>query len=212
MNPQSASIKHFLDIIYDVSHEHINVENLKAVIRDKAWHELPPVLQLKERPHFQYISQYFVLTQTDGNLCLVKHYYVKDDKVKGPYIARLLQGRGFEIGWAKVNQQQARRGLQYMLEQLGGHQFRHFSLSAEKRKASSAVAALPEDEQDAGWDFIIANGERDRSNLKQLRGIHRHIKRDGSPINGWNEKLVQRAFWTAWPMMVPWLLSSADMI
>ena len=61
--------------------QHINVENLKAVIRDKAWHELPPVLQLKERPHFQYISQYFVLTQTDGNLCLVKHYYVKDDKV-----------------------------------------------------------------------------------------------------------------------------------
>ena len=56
--------------------QHINVENLKAVIRDKAWHELPPVLQLKERPHFQYISQYFALTQTDGNLCLVKHYYV----------------------------------------------------------------------------------------------------------------------------------------
>ena len=79
-----------------------------------------------------------------------------------------------------------------MLEQLGGHQFRHFSLSAKKRKASSAVAALPEDEQDAGWDFIIANGERGRSNLKQLLWIHRHIKRDGSPINGWNEKLVQR--------------------
>ena len=55
------------------------------------------------------------------------------------------------------------------------------------------MAALPEDEQDAGWDFIIANGERGRSNLKQLLWIHRHIKRDGSPINGWNEKLVQRA-------------------
>ena len=79
-----------------------------------------------------------------------------------------------------------------MLEQLGRHQFRHFSLSAEKRKVISGPAPAKED-QDAGWDFIIQHEERDKCNLKQLRWIHRHIHRDGSPIKGWNEKLVQRA-------------------
>ena len=50
-----------------------------------------------------------------------------------------------------------------------------------------------EDDQDAGWDFILEYGERDRSQLKQLRWIHKHINKDGSPIRGWSEKLVQKA-------------------
>ena len=39
----------------------------------------------------------------------------------------------------------------------------------------------------------MEHGERDRSQLKQLRWIHRHINKDGCPIRGWSEKLVQRA-------------------
>ena len=50
-----------------------------------------------------------------------------------------------------------------------------------------------EDDQDAGWDFILEHGERDRSQLKQLRWIHRQINKDACPIRGWSEKLVQRA-------------------
>ena len=80
-----------------------------------------------------------------------------------------------------------------MLEQLGGNQFRRFSLSAEKRKVIAGRPPANEEDQDAGWDFIIQHGERDKGNLKQLRWIHRNINRDGSPIHGWNEKLVQRA-------------------
>ncbi|CAK9021514.1 Uncharacterized protein SCF082_LOCUS15385, partial [Durusdinium trenchii] len=98
-----------------------------------------------------------------------------------------------EIAWASLNKQQARRGFQWMLECLGGHQFRHFSLSVEKVRSNKARAPQGEDEQDARWDFIISNGERDKENLKQMRWIHRHIQKEGSPIHGWNEKLVQRA-------------------
>ena len=60
--------------------------------------------------------------------------------------------------------------------------------------ASSATGTTStEDDQDAGWEFILEHGERDRSQLKQLRWIHRHINKDGCPIRGWSEKLVQRA-------------------
>jgi len=45
--------------------------------------------------------------------------------------------------------------------------------------------------------YSIESGERDKGNLKQLRWIHRNINREGSPIQGWNEKLVRcfGAFW-----------------
>lgn len=193
MNPSSPAIKHFCDIIYHVDPNTVNIDNLKAIIRDKAWNDLPDVMKLSERPVFEYISQYFLLPQTDGKVCLIKHFYIKDDKVKGQYVQRLVKGSGYEVAWTGLNKQKARRGLQYMLEQLDGQQFRHFSLSAEKKKTIAGPLAASEEDQDAGWDFIIVHGERDKGNLKQLRWIHRHIHRDGSPINGWNEKLVQRA-------------------
>ena len=193
LNGNSPSIKHFFDIIYNVEPNLVNVDNLKAIIRDKAWEELPDVMKLAQRPTFQYVSQYFLLPQTNDKICVVKHIYVKEDKVKGQYVRLLIKGTGHEVSWGTQNKHKARRGLQYMLEQLGGNQFRHFTLSAEKRKAIAGPAPPGEEDQNAGWDFIIEHGERDKGNLKQLRWIHRHIHREGSPINGWSEKLVQRA-------------------
>ena len=81
-----------------------------------------------------------------------------------------------------------------MLEQMGGIQFRFFSLTSEhKRPAQGPRMSADQAEQDAGWDFILKNGEMDKSGLKQLRWIHTHISAEGSPIKGWPEKLVQRA-------------------
>ena len=97
------------------------------------------------------------------------------------------RGQGKEIAWASLNKQQARRGFQWMLECLGGHQFRHFSLSAEKVRSNKARAPQGEDEQDAGWDFIISNGERDKENLKQMRPSPRPKRRFSDP---WLEREV----------------------
>ena len=81
-----------------------------------------------------------------------------------------------------------------MLEQMGGIQFRFFSLTSEHNSPSQGPRmSADQAEQDAGWDFIIKNGEMDKSGLKQLRWIHTHISAEGSPIKGWPEKLVQRA-------------------
>ena len=78
----NPSIKHFCDIIYSVEPLTLNVDNLKAIIRDKAWDDLPDVMKLAERPTFEYISQ-FHPSKTDGKVCLVKNFHVKDDKLKG---------------------------------------------------------------------------------------------------------------------------------
>ena len=107
-------------------------------------------------------------------------------------------GKPHEIVWGNGNKVVERKALQWMLEQMGGLQFRHYTLSSaadKKRSASSSAlgGGLTEEDQDAGWDFIIQHGERDRGQLKQLRWIHKNISKDGSPIRGWPEKLVQKA-------------------
>ncbi|CAJ1327952.1 unnamed protein product [Effrenium voratum] len=184
LNPASTSVKHFVDIVWDVDSHAINVDNLKAVLRDKAWDELLEPLTLKERPTFRYISQFFLVPQVDGKICVVKHFYVLDDKIKGNCVAKLVRGQGHEVAWGANNKVKTRKALQWMLEHLAGMQFRHFALSTEKKRPVATRASANEEEQD-GW--------RDRANLQQLWWIHRNIHREGSPINGWSEKLVQRA-------------------
>ena len=41
---------HFLDVMTNIPSESINFDNLKAIIRDKAWAELPEALQPAQRP------------------------------------------------------------------------------------------------------------------------------------------------------------------
>ena len=185
----APSIKHFVDVVMDIPAGDINIENIKAIFRDQAWDELPAVMKPKSRPSFDTATQYILLPQTHGNICLLKHTYVVDEKVTGQCVIEMLQGKGYEISWGTGNKKVVRKAFQWMLEQLGGTQFRRYTLSPEKRKPV-AEAPQPEDE---GWAFLQEHGEFDKSGLKQLRWIHHHINAEGCPIKGWSERLVQKA-------------------
>ncbi|CAE7545175.1 unnamed protein product [Symbiodinium pilosum] len=137
-------MKHFLDVVHNVPATSIDMDQLKQIIKDKAWAELPDVLQLKKRPGFSYKSQYFIIPQQNGNLTVVKHYYLPDTKVQPHKLMDLAKGKCHEVKWGNGHKMLERKAFQWMLEQYGG------------------------------W-------------------IHRHINKDGSPIKGWSEKLVQRA-------------------
>lgn len=165
------------------------MDNLKAIFRDQAWDELPEVMKLKDRPNFETIIQYFFLPQNDDQLCLLKHVYVAADKVSSGYVQSLLRGNGKEIAWGHQNKKLLRKAFQWMLGQLGGVQFRKYTLTPEKRKPASSAPA-PEND---GWQFIQEHGEMDKSDLKQLKWIHHHINLEGCPIHGWQECLVQKA-------------------
>ena len=108
LNPNNPSIKHFVDIIYDVEPREVDTDNVSAIIRDKAWEELPNALKLAERPTFAYLSQFFLIQQVDGKVCILKHYYIKEEKVKGAYVMRLIKGTGHEIAWSTLNKQKGR--------------------------------------------------------------------------------------------------------
>lgn len=189
LNEASHSIKHFVDLILDIPVATLDLENLKPIFRDQSWDALPEVMKFKTRPHFDTIVQYVILPQADGQALLLKHVYVATEKVTGKQVADVIHGSGREIAWGQGNKKIVRKAFQWMLEQLGGIQFRHWSLTPEKKKPVSCQPTLEDD----GWTFLREHGELDKSDLKQLRWIHHHINLPNCPIQGWSERLVQKA-------------------
>lgn len=191
LDSNSTGLRHFVDKVLDIDPSQVEWQHLKAIVRDQAWRELPTVMQFKIRPAFETVIQYFLLPQTDEKICLLKHVHITSDKikVKGAYIKTLLQGQGYELQWHGANKKLARKGFQWLLEQLGGSQIRCYSLSPEIR----AVKPKAPEPDEAAWNFLLEHGEMDKSGLKQLRWIHAQIHDPQSPIHGWSDKLVQRA-------------------
>ena len=182
----------FLDVMTNIPSESINFDNLKAIIRDEAWAELPEALQPAQRPTAEYKVQFFLVHQVNGKLTILKHYMMKH-KLSKPHLVQLRRGQCHEIKWGTGGDIAERKAFQWMLEQMGGLQVRRFCLSTEKKRPASSRPSLSEEQQEEGWSFIQKEGELDKSELEQLGWIHRHISREGSPIQGWSEKLVQRA-------------------
>ena len=82
----------WLDVVLDIPTEALDMDSIRAAIRDKAWQELPDFMQWKEQPVFECSCQSFFLPQSDGKSCMLKHIYTCSEKVKGSQAMRLLQG------------------------------------------------------------------------------------------------------------------------
>ena len=60
---------------------------------------------------FETITQYILLPQSDGQLCLLKHVYITNEKVSESYVATLLHGTGREIAWGNGNKKSCQEGI-----------------------------------------------------------------------------------------------------
>ena len=190
VDPGVKQMKHFSDIIYD--HEGpVNHDQLHPIMRDKAWHELLEPFKLKKKLQVDYTMQLFVLPQQNGKSCIVKHMHITNEKIKASTIHEYVYGTAYEIIWGSHDNRQARKGLQWMLEQMGGVQYRFFALTPMVKKTAKAVVEKSEEELDKGFEFTRIHGERDRGDLTQLAWIQKAISQD-TPIKGWKDSLVQR--------------------
>ena len=112
--------------------------------------------------------------------------YFLSDKVKGSYVATLLQGTGYEIQWGTGNKK-VRKAFQWLLEQLilRVTQLRRYSVSTD-HKAAKPKTTEPEE---AGWEFLMEHGKLDKGGLRQLRWIHAQINDSASPIQSLSSEL-----------------------
>ena len=118
--------------MHDVPSEDVDREQVKEILKAKCFHELPEPLRLKKTPPFEYKSQYFIVPQNNGKITVLTHYVlVGQIKTSAAVIQTLIRGTGYEVAWGSGNKVVERKALQWMLEQMGGTQYRHFSLSSE---------------------------------------------------------------------------------
>ena len=138
LDSNSVGLRHFVDKVLDIEPSQVEWQHIKTIVRDHAWNELPTVMQFKVRPAFECVMQYFFLPQSDGKVCLLKHVQITSDKVKvkGAYIKTLLQGQGHKLQWGGANKKLARKGFQWLLEQLVWLRISGFSITF-------AFAAIP---------------------------------------------------------------------
>ncbi|CAE7881767.1 unnamed protein product [Symbiodinium necroappetens] len=73
---------HFLDILHDVPKEDIDTGMLKGIFKDKAWGDVPYARKINGHPNFDYESQFFILTQSNDKLTIVKHFFLTKDMEK----------------------------------------------------------------------------------------------------------------------------------
>ena len=145
---------------YDGAVDH---NQLRPIIRDKAWGESPAPFSLPAPAPFSYKMQLFILPQADGKHCIVKHFYVADDKIKPAAVIPLIRGVAMaatQVLWGS-NIQSTRKALQYMLELMGGMQFRIFTLTAEKKRNAVGAQCGSDEDMDKGFAYIAEHGERE---------------------------------------------------
>ena len=95
----SVAIRHFLDILYDVPKEDMDTDMLKDIFKDKAWGDLPYAFKTKRHPSFDYKSQFFILTQSNGKLAIVKHFFLTKAKLAQTKLRSFAVGTCYEIVW-----------------------------------------------------------------------------------------------------------------
>ena len=132
LEPRAATLKHFFDILYDFDGR-INYDQLGPILRDQAWGELPAPFGLKKPLNVKYVMQIFIRAQENGKNCIVKHIFMPDDKVKASLLHDCGYGTLYEVVWG-THAKTTKKALQFMLEQMGGVQYRLFILSYARTK------------------------------------------------------------------------------
>ena len=189
LNPNASQMANCIDIIEN--HESaINHDALGPILRDKAWGALPAPFGIKNDLGVKYLLLLFVIPQTDGKQTIIKHIYIPETKIKGSKFVNACYGRACEVAWGS-NAKTTKKALQFMLEQMGGTQYRLFTLTPPMKKSKTTNPDKSDEDLDKGFDFIRQHGERDKGNLKQLLWIQKSINGD-TPIKGWREGLVQK--------------------
>ena len=141
LSRSAQQMKHFFDVIYDHAGS-ISYDALAPILRHQAWSELPPPFGLKRDLGVNYLMQLFVIPQNDGQHCIVKHIFIPDHKVKASLILEAGYGTMQEIVRGN-NAKNTKKALQFMLEQLGGVQFRILPSPPRSRKLPKASQRNP---------------------------------------------------------------------
>ncbi|CAK0848868.1 unnamed protein product [Prorocentrum cordatum] len=118
------------------------------------------------------------------------------DQISTKHLPSICYGRPHVLTWdhPKIGAKVFRQAF----ENMGGRQFKCFCLetnavATKKRSGGTRFEDMPEEDIDAGFQYIKDKGPRSSSNLQQLTWRTKNIVNKNSPIFGWHSGLVQEA-------------------
>ena len=151
---------HFFDII--MGHEgEFDFKQIETVMLQQNYADLPEVVRMKGNNQTPYNMQLFILPQGSSVYHIVKYIkFTENTKVNHQTILNMCSGRACEIDLQK-HFREGSRGLQYMLEGLGGFQVRYFKLIPA---GSSNKVPKETDDIRKGFEHIRKFGPQENAN------------------------------------------------
>ena len=145
------------------------------------------------------ITQFVVLPQEDGNVCILKHMHCPDLKLGKATVESLCYSAPQTLKW-QGHAMSFRKGWQWFLEQLGGWQCRQYALAnvlpnqSNRGDKGAHLSSLSEDSVDKGFQFIEEEAGRLGSEWKRVQWITKHVSiNQDSPIFSWPLALVEKS-------------------
>ena len=196
--PDKCMVKHFVDVIMDVPPP--NKQMIESVVNQGKWSHAPAPSCPKTVMDVKLITQFVVLPQDNGNMCVLKHVQAPDVKLTRDVIDKLCYGSVYGLKWQGHNVYDFKKGFQWFLEQLGGWQCRFFGLSptyAHQQKSSGGgfhLGDLSEEDIDKGFAFIEQEAAHLASEYKRVQWITKNLNINAdSPIYQWPVGVVEKS-------------------
>jgi len=115
---------------------------------------------------------------------VIKHFKF-DEKVEPSVFRGICQGMCNIVEWG-TNTRGGPAALQFLFDNVGGTQFRHWTFNAEL-----AAKVMTKSDIDKGIDFILAEAPRTNADLKQKRWCMHQAADTESPIYDWDPRDVR---------------------
>jgi hypothetical protein len=164
---------------FTVPRDSLSILEIRGFMLQGNYMSLPGLLRPKANVCTPYRMELLLLDTANPNEVQVVKHFKFDEKILPEHFLSVCQGSASIIDWGGNN----RGGPQafcFMLDQLGGEQFRHWGFNKELNDKMATKEDI-----DKGIDFILAEAPRSNADLMQKRWVMHQMVDQDSPIYGW---------------------------
>lgn len=174
LDPKRASLKHVFDLVLDINPDTVDWGQIKAVVRGMSF---PHWCSSRKGHPLTQLSN-FLLLQSDGKACLLKHMYIVAEAPDRSIFPWQCGSPSKKLAASGTVRRMSDSSLCYQP-------------CSDKVTSSSKPKAPEQDEE--GWNFLMERGEIDNGGLKQLAGSMRRFMTKILQFMGGNGVLKVRA-------------------
>ena len=163
-------------------------KQIETLMLQQNYADLPEVVRMKGNNQTPYNLQLFILPQGSDVYHIVKYIkFTENTKVNHQTILNMCSGRACEVDLQK-HFREGSRGLQYMLEGLGGFQVCYFKLIPA---GSSNKVPRETDDIRKGFEYMRKFGPQENANGEFTSWTEEEVNNPNSPLHKWDRGTIK---------------------